>query len=172
MIIRKKKICLPFNFLFLNNSSLLFLKSNYTIVCIRLNLQYFFKIYDRKISFLFLHYFYFKSFLSKIYSQLTKTKVIYFFKLRLIGLGFRLLQVSKNLYYFYFTTINYFYFYVPLSVIFKVRIRKIFCVSKNLRNIQELLVGLLTLKKFFAYKFVGLTYPRRIYVLKRGKKKF
>ena len=96
----------------------------------------------------------------------------YFFKLQMKGLGFRIRRISKRLYKFFFICVNFFYLYIPKQSFLKIKGRKLFFTSSNLCQLRLLIVHLLLLKQLSVYRTRGFVYPRQIFIMKPGKKRF
>jgi ribosomal protein L6P/L9E len=95
---------------------------------------------------------------------------IYFLRLRLKGLGYRIKRFTSHFYRFYFTRTNYIYFHLPQTLIFKRRKKKIILLSTNYHLVRLVFAHLMLLHKVGPYNRRGFTYPRQIIFLKIVKK--
>ena len=96
--------------------------------------------------------------------------LIYMARLRIRGLGYRIRRFSSHLYRFYFTKTNFIYMHVPVSILIRLRKRRIIILASNYPSLRSLLVGILLLKNTGPYNRRGFVYPRRMLFLKKGKK--
>lgn len=151
VIILKKKT----RFFFLNLPQLFFLKISYF-----------------NLSFLFLNYFHYISFFKHILQFYNKLSNFYYLRLKLKGLGYRILLLTSSLIKIFFNRSNFFYVHVPNSILLRYKIRRLFFISTRLDDLRILMLNLLLLKKYIIYRFSGLFYPRQILLLKPGKNKF
>ena len=158
---------------YLRKNSLILLKGLFGLVVLRLPMYYFYKINNiNDFSFMFLKKYFFKSFLSHLNNFIKKISFIYFFRLRIKGLGYRIRKFTNNLYRFFFTSTNYFYFHVPKNILIKYKLRKLILISNDLVALKTILAHLLMLKKIIPYFLRGLFSPKSLIVLKPGKKAF
>ncbi len=72
----------------------------------------------------------------------------------------------------FFNRSNFFYIYIPRTILFRYKIRRLFFLSTKLTDLKLLMINLLLLKKYIVYRLSGLFYPRQIILLKPGKNKF
>jgi hypothetical protein len=91
---------------------------------------YFIKKEAIRIAFIFLSKFNYLSFLAQMKVILKKLNSIFFAKFRLKGLGFRTINFSYSLMYFFFNYSNYIYFYRPRNIFLK-RFKKRFVLLSN-----------------------------------------
>lgn len=161
-----------FNIFFDKINFKLFLKGATGLVVMNI-VQNFYFDYDKfSISFLFTSKREYVSFLNLFIVTYNKLFYYYFYKLKLIGLGFRVRKIACNLFCFFFTSTNFYYLHVPTCVLLKIKKRKLFFLSYNFCVLRTILVILLSLKKLIVYRLRGLVYPRQIYTSKPGKKRF
>jgi hypothetical protein len=105
-----------------------------------------------KINFLFINKLIYSNFLRyffKLYSFVLK---LYFFRLRLKGLGYRMFKINVNLYKFFFAKNHFYYFYVPIYSYVKVRRRNFFIMSFNKMLLNQLFHHFMLLKKLDLYE--------------------
>jgi hypothetical protein len=117
-------------FYFLNESFICLVNETNFIV-FKLPLYFFLNFYRNGFSFLFLNYFFFKTFLNNF--VLLQRKIIFFysFYIKIKGLGYRFLRISKFLYRFFFITTNYFYFHLPQTIMLKRRRKRLLFLGSN-----------------------------------------
>jgi len=121
---------------------------------------------------LFLKKEYFFAFLTSL-KYIIKILTTYFFlKLRIRGLGYRIDEITSSLYRFYFTQTNYFYFHVPPFLLLRNKGRRIILISNKFSLLRNVYVHLLHLRKIIPYLMRFVVSPRRLIVLKPGKKAF
>lgn len=114
----------------------------------------------------------FISFIRNLCYSFSRNISVYFYKLRIKGLGYRIKRINDDLYRFFFTSVNFFYLHVPFDVLLKSKGRKLLIISRDLQKFRLLLVDLLLLKKLSVYRIRGLVYPKQIILMKPGKKRF
>jgi len=93
-------------------------------------------------------------------------------RLKLKGLGYRIVHLSKFLVKIFFNRSNFFYLHIPVSILFRYKIRRLFFLGIKLTDLRLLMINLLLLRKYIVYRLSGLFYPRQIILLKPGKNKF
>lgn len=137
---------------FLKNHNIFFLKNYIGFFKIYMPMNYFFFKKDNNYNFLFIkknnYYSILKQFLN-FYKNLVK---MFFFKLRLRGLGYRIKKISMKLYRFFFGVKHYFYFHISNDIFVKHRHRNIFIFSNNLSKLNDIFSHLLLLKKLDFYE--------------------
>jgi hypothetical protein len=138
---------------FLINFNNLIIKGKFGKVFINLNLYGFIKVENMlKFSFLFINKVLYSNFLKyffKLYSFILK---LYFFRLRLKGLGYRMFKINKNLLKFFFAKNHYYYFNIPLYSYVKIRRRNFFIISHNKILLNQLFHHFMLLKKLDLYE--------------------
>lgn len=138
---------------FLINFDNLLIKGKFGKILINLNLFGFIKIENIfKISFLFINKNLYSNFLKyffKLYSFILK---LYFFRLRLKGLGYRMFKINKNLLKFFFAKNHYYYFNIPFYSYVKIRRRNFFIISFNKMLLNQLFHHFMLLKKLDLYE--------------------
>jgi hypothetical protein len=156
-----------------------FLKKNYIIIkkktrffLIKIPYIYFYKSEEKIYSFFFNNYFCYISFFKHILQFYNKLISFYYLRLKLKGLGYRIIHISKYLIKIFFNRSNFFYIHLPKTILFKYKIRRLFFLSTRLVDLRNLIINLLLLKKYIIYRLSGLFYPRQIILLKPGKNKF
>src|ERR1700743_1472437 len=124
------------------------------------------------LSFCFTNYFHYMSFFRHIFHLYNKLCSFYYVRLKLKGLGYRIVHISKFLIKIFFNRSNFFYIHLPNTILFRYKIRRLFFLSTKLVDMRNLIINLLLLKKYIVYRLSGLFYPRQIILLKPGKNKF
>lgn len=148
------------------------LKKKSRFFFLKLPYVYFFKCNNKYLSFIFLNYYHFTSFFKHVLQLYNKLVSFYYLRLKLKGLGYRVIHISKFLIKIFFNRSNYFYVHIPSSIMFRYKIRRLFFLSTRLVDLRLLMINLLLLKKYIVYRLSGLFYPRQILLLKPGKNKF
>lgn len=167
-----RKLNNNFDFFFDKAKSLLFLKGSFGIFVLQLCSFFFFKETNNCLSFFFNKKFFFNSFLGHFLYLYKKLYFLSFYKFKLRGLGYRMKFLSHRLVRFFIGTTNYYFFHVPLSILVKVKRRKMFLMSNDKSFLTNVFLGLLSLKKIIPYKLRGFFFPRQIILMKPGKKRF
>lgn len=132
--------------------------------------QLFFFNTNSSYKFLFTSKHLYSSFLTNLRFYTNCLQQIYFLKLRLKGLGYRIRRFSRRLYRFYFTRTNYIYFHLPIRLIFKKKKKKIILLSTDYHLVRLVFANLMLLHRVGPYNRRGFTYPRQIIILKLVKK--
>jgi hypothetical protein len=156
---------------FLINFDNLLIKGKFGKILINLYLYGFIKIESMfKISFLFVNKILYSNFLKyflKLYSIFFK---LYFFRLRLKGLGYRMFRINKNLLKFFFAKNHYYYFNIPIYSYVKIRRRNFFVISFNKILLNQLFFHFMLLKKLDLYeKTNSFISKNKILFLKKRK---
>ena len=110
------------------------------------------------------------SMLAIIKYKISHATLIYMARLRVRGLGYRIRKFCPHLYRFYFTKTNFIYLHVPMSIIIRLRKRRIIVLASHYPSLRSILVSILLLKSTGPYNRRGFVYPRRMLFLKKGKK--
>lgn len=161
------------NIFFFPNRSLFILKGFWGIFFIKMPSFYFYKyISNNSFSLVFLTSFSLNFFFKHFVNNLIKLSKLFFFRIRIKGLGYRIKKISNNLYRFFFTSTNFFYFHIPLNILIKYKMRKMLLISNDLVILKVLIAHLLMLKKIIPYFLRGVFSPRKLIILKPGKKAF
>jgi len=113
---------------------------------------YFFTKKIDKVSLLFTSKYFYKSVLSYIVNVLFRVSNVFFFRLRLKGLGYKIKRYLGNFYRFFFGFKHYFYLYVPSTMLMRSKRRKFVVLSKNLCMLNNFFSQLLLLKKLDYYE--------------------
>lgn len=161
-----------FNIIFFKKKNYIIIKKKTRFFSIKLPSVYFIKLRENLISFFFLKTFHYISFFKHIVHFYNKLCSFYYLRLKLKGLGYRIVHISTFLIKIFFNRSNFFYIHLPKTIIFKYKIRRLFFLGTKLFDIRLLLINLLLLKKYIIYRLSGLFYPRQIILLKPGKNKF
>lgn len=141
------------------------------IFLLRLPTYYFYIQNSSKISIVFLKNFFFKSFFKHLISFCNRLVILYFLKIKIKGLGFRLRSISDVLYYFFFNYTNFFYFYPPKLLLIRVYKKRMLLLSFNWFLLKLVLSHILLLRRIGPYNFLGLRFKRQIVFLKKSGKK-
>lgn len=161
------------NVFFFPNRSVFLLKGYSGLFLIKMPSYYFYSITNsNSFKFLFIDKFRFNLFFKNLINKLIYLSKIFFFRIRIKGLGYRIRKISTNLFRFFFTSTNFFYFHVPSNVLVKYKMRKMILLTNDKPVLKTLIAHLLMLKKIIPYFLRGVFSPRNIIVLKPGKKSF
>lgn len=112
----------------------------------------------------------FKFFLNNIRNFLKYSSNIFFFRMKLKGLGYRFKNVFNLnfLYKIFFAQSHFFYFFLPKNVLIKKK-RKLIFFSNNLLYLNRLLVNFILLNDLCSYKLKGFFRVKSIIFLKPKK---
>src|SRR2546422_8880735 len=99
--------------IFSKDSNVVFIYYKKYGIILKMPNLYFFKICKNGVNFIFLKNYHFFSVIKQFFNLYSLVIKIYYFKLKLKGLGYRIKRVGKNLYRFFFAYKHYFYFHVP-----------------------------------------------------------
>jgi hypothetical protein len=161
-----------FNIFFFIKKNYIILKKKSRFFFLKIPYIYFYKLKEKIYSFFFYNYFCYISFFKHILQLYNKLVSFYYLRLKLKGLGYRIVHISKYLIKIFFNRSNFFYLHLPKTILFKYKIRRLFFLSIKLVDLRILVINLLLLKKYIIYRLSGLFYPRQIILLKPGKNKF
>lgn len=161
-----------FEIYFLEKMSSVILKKKSRFFFLSLPCIYFFKSKKNLLSFCFLQYFHYISFFKHMSQLYNKLSSFYYLRLKLKGLGYRIIHLSRSLVKFFFNRNNFFYMHLPGTILFRYKIRRLFFLSTKLSDLKILMINLLLLKKYIIYRLSGIFFPRQIILLKPGKNKF
>src|ERR1700749_1891363 len=138
---------------FLLNNDFLVIKGKFGKILINLYLYGFINASNLlKLKFLFINKLIYSNFLKyffKLYSFILK---LYFFRLRLKGLGYRMFRINRNMLKFFFAKNHFYYFYIPTYSYIKIRRRNFFVISFNKMLLNQLFHHFMLLKKLDLYE--------------------
>ena len=160
------------NIYFLPKKSVFYLKSNFGLVFFKLPSYYFYVKDLNLISLIFVKRFFFISFIKHFFYLYNRLSLLYFIRIKIRGLGYRIRKVTNDLYYFFFNYTNMFYFFIPKNVLIKWYKKRIILVSHDFFILKTLFSHILLLKTLGPYRRRGLRYPRQIILLKKKVKAF
>jgi len=156
--------------LFIYRNSLI-IKTNFGYKTLFLPNFYFFKKVQGGIKFIFSDYHKYNVVLRQLKNILINSCKIYFFKLKLRGLGYKLYShVRRRIVKFFFAYNHFFYLHVPKYVFFKKLKRKFIFYSNNLPVLNDLFVKVTQLKKMDFYERANtFIVPKKILYIKKRK---
>jgi len=125
------KFPITFDLFFSARLSILFIKSIFGIILIYMPSYYYYYYFNHILHFIFISKFLYNCFINHIFYYYNYISFIYFIKLKIRGLGYRIRQLCDNLYYFFFNYTNFFYFYVPNNLIIKSYRKRFLLLSSN-----------------------------------------
>jgi hypothetical protein len=131
---------------------------------------YFYKNNVDFLSFIFRNNISFKSFIANFFTQYSYLKNLYIIRLKIKGLGYQIYKLSKTIYSFNFSSINFFYLLLPHNIVCHWFKKRFILISNNLVTLKTIFTSILLLKKLGPYRILGVKYPRHIISLKRGGK--
>jgi hypothetical protein len=103
-------------------------------------------------SFLFLNKSDFIMFLRNFFSFYNKICKIFYFRIVIRGLGYKIRKITKRFFLFFFAVKHYFYFYLPNDVFLKSRGRRFYVLCYNKMKLNNIFFQLLFLKKMDFYE--------------------
>lgn len=131
---------------------------------------YFYKGSRDLFSFIFVNNFSFKSFIANFFSQYSYLNNLFIIRLKIRGLGYYIYKLSKTIYSFNFSSINFFYLFLPSNIICHWFKKRFILISNDLVRLKSLFTCIILLKKLGPYRILGIKYPRQIISLKKGGK--
>lgn len=170
LILKNYKLNKNIDLSFINKYNIFILKNIIGIIIFYLPSYFFYKKKNNQISFIFLKFFFFKSFISHFFANYLNLNNIYIIRLKIKGLGYQIYKITNNLYSFHFHFINYFYSFVPSNIIIHWFKKRIILISNNQVILKTFFKCILLLKKLGPYRLLGIRYPRQIFFLKKGGK--
>jgi len=96
---------------------------------------------------------------------------IYFVKIKIRGLGYRLRSICDTCHYFFFNYTNYFFFFSPSSIVIKTYKKRMLLLSFNWMILKDVLSHILLLRELGPYALHGLRFAKQIVFLKKRTKK-
>src|SRR5689334_17850140 len=96
---------------------------NYRFFIFKMPSIFFYKINvdSKSLKLLFLKKKFYIGFIRHLFNFYNKLFVFYYFNLKLKGLGFRIMNIAKNLIKIFFNRNNYFYVHIPSCILLKNR---------------------------------------------------
>src|SRR6201985_3867264 len=161
-----------FKIFILIKQNFIILKKQSRFFFLKLPSIYFYKLKSTIFSLCLINYFHYITFFKHVIQLYNKLSSFYYLRLKLKGLGYRIVHVSAFLVKLFFNRSNFFYMHIPKSILFRYKIRRLFFLSTKLVDLRNLMINLLLLKKYIVYRLSGLFDPRQIILLKPGKNKF
>lgn len=161
------------DFFFLKEKSLFFFKCVFGVFVFKCPFLFYKKLPNNNgFRFFFSKSLHFRFFLRKLFLFLSNASFIFFFKFRIRGLGYRFRVICNSLVRVFMGSVNYIYIHFAKDILFRVRRRRLLLVSYNIERLRLYFFHILLLKDMIPYAFRGIYYPRRIILMKPGKKKF
>lgn len=151
--------------------SIMLIVSIFGVIFFRLPSYYFLKKSENLIELLFVNKFFFSSFITHFFLFYERASMLYFLKLKVKGLGYRIRKISASLYYFFFNYTNMFYFHVPKNILIKCYKKSMILVGNDFSQLKMVFSHILLLKTIGPYRLRGMRYPRQIVMLKIKTKK-
>jgi hypothetical protein len=150
--------------------NLLYMKSSMGLVYIYMPKLFFFVKKNESFNFLFINKYYFYSIFKQVLNLYKFLFKFYFFILRLRGLGYKVYQITKKLFKFFFAFNHYYYLHIPIDIFLVRRRKKFFFFSNNLAKLNDLYSHLILLKKIDFYERTNtFIIPRKIVYIKKRK---
>lgn len=139
--------------IFVKNTNKIFIQENGLFIKLYIVNLYFFKLLTsvNNLNFVFLNFKKFFSFFKNFFNIYNMINNLYFFRLKLKGLGFVLKRYSKYLFSFLMAVNHFFYFFVPNIFLIKKKKKHIICLSLDLSKLNILFWNLLFIKKHNVY---------------------
>jgi hypothetical protein len=157
--------------IFLNlNENKLFLSGKLGNCFLYVPKYYLFYSINNNLYFLFVMKRYFVSFVKHYIYMFNRVFKVYFFRVKLRGLGYYIKKLSERLYKIFIAYNHYYYFYVPYNVYIRRRGREFFFICNNKSLLNDLFTHLLHLKKLDYYdKTNSFMIKNRVIFLKKRK---
>jgi hypothetical protein len=154
------------------SNNVLYLNSKFGLIKFNMPNFFFYKsVNDNYIKFIFSDYHKYNMVFRQIKNEFISYSKVYFFKLKLRGLGYKITSfVNRRLIRFFFAYNHFFYLHVPNRVFFLRLKRKFVFFSNNLAMLNDLFVNLLRLKKMDFYERANtFIVPNKILYIKKRK---
>jgi len=132
---------------------------------------FFYKKIENGLRFIFDDYYKYNMVLRQLKNIIFNSTRIYFFKLKLRGLGYKVYTyVGRRIVRFFFAFNHFYYLHVPNGIFFKKLKRKFFFFSNNLSILNDLFLKILKLKKMDFYERANtFIVPKKILYIKKRK---
>ena len=132
---------------------------------------FFFKNEENGVKFIFNDYNKYNLFFRQLIRIFARSFRIFFFKLKLRGLGYKVISsVRRKIIRFFFAYNHFFYLHVPKNIFFKKIKRKFFFYSNDLPILNDVFAKLLKIKKMDFYERANtFIVPRKILYIKKRK---
>ena len=161
-----------FKIFILIKQNFIILKKQSRFFFLKLPSIYFYKLKSTIFSLFLINYFHYITFFKHVIQLYNKLSSFYYLRLKLKGLGYRIVHLSKSIIKIFFNRSNFFYIHLSNTILFRYKIRRLFFLSTKLNDLRLLMINFLYLKKYIIYRLSGVFYPRQIILLKPGKNKF
>ena len=145
---KKKSLCLNFliksflyrevELIFIKNYNKIFIQENFLIIRFFFINVYFFKKINNIFSFLFINFKKFFLVFNNFFNIYNNMRKLYFFRLKLKGLGFILKRYSKFLFSFLMAVNHFYYFFISNNFLIKKKKKQIICLALNLSKLNIL----------------------------------
>lgn len=167
-IIFNNIINLDIDFFLKPNIGLFFIKGKFGVIFIYLPKYYFYFITLNKMNFIFLNKWFFSTFLKQFFCFYKIFYKMFFFRIKLKGLGYRIKKITSKLYRFFIAYNHYIYFYVCSNIFIWTKKRNLLAVSFDKMKLNDLFSHLLLLKKMdFREKTNAFIVPKKILYIKK-----
>ena len=121
-------------------------------------------------SFLFLDKYAFFTFWKQLFNLYSILRRVFFFRLKLKGLGYRIRKTTRRLYRFFFAFRHFYYLHLPHGIFAKHKKRLIVFFSNNKQKLNDIFAHLLLLKKMDFYsKTKSFIIPNKVLFIKKKK---
>jgi len=168
---------LRLNFLFNNIANNLRIWNKVNALTVFLENFFFFKRVSNQhknsideVSFLFTSFVDYKKFTKNLFSFRQRIYKVFFFRIALRGLGYRVKRITKRFYLFFFAVKHYFYFYVPIDIFIKIRGRRLYLICFNKMKLNTIFSEFLYLKKMDFYERTKSFFLKnRVFFMKKLK---
>jgi hypothetical protein len=159
-----------FEFLYTRGNNKIIIKGSTGIASVLLPSFYLFMPYHRGLSFLFTSEQIFVMFFRYFMAMHSVVSRIFFFRLKLRGLGYRIRKMTRFLFRFFFARNHFYYFHLPMGLFVKQKSRTLFVVSSDKAKLNDLFNQLLILRKMDMYeKTNSFIVKNKIFFLKKRK---
>jgi len=170
LLVKRYNFNKHYNFYFSPTHSCLFIQHFLGTSYFFLPSYFFYSQSLQSCKFIFLNSKFFQSFLTHFNSCIS-LYYVYFIKIRIRGLGYRLRSICDTCHYFFFNYTNYFFFFNPLAVMVKTYKKRMLLISYNWAVLKAVLAHILLLRKLGPYVLHGLRFAKQIVFLKKRTKK-
>lgn len=161
-------IRLDLKLLYKKELNILFIKEKYGVLFLYLPRFFFISENINNLKLSFLSKLNFMNVLKQFLFLCNYYLVLFFFRIKLKGLGYRIRKITKKIYRFFLAYNHYFYFFVPKNVFIWTKKRYLIAVSIDKMKLNNVFSNLVLLKKLdFFERTNSFIVPNKVLFLKK-----
>lgn len=149
MLVKKNKYVLSNKFSYKFEGNVLYFINHYLVLSFIMPNKFYLRFKNNALNFLMTNLSNYKMTLSNLMKMYKNLNYFYFFRLKLKGLGFRLIKISKKLSMMFFGAYNF--IYMHLNMTSYLRGRNIIVIDNDKKLLNIIFYQLLMLKKMDLY---------------------